>query len=602
MTDQSRSEKYLFMHSLKLLTPFLALGAMSYAQNAKLSPDLQALDPNSQVKVIVQYNHVPTPADHQRICGGQCTMGNQLGIVAGGSYSMPGSAVANAAKDASVTHISIDHAIQAHLDYATAATNATIAHTLGATGVGVGVAVIDSGIASNSDFGNRVVLTMDFTGGNGQDAYGHGTHVAGIIGGNGANSHCSTCTRDIAGMAPGVNLLNLRVLDQSGLSSDSTVIQAIDYAISLKKTYNIRVINLSVGRPIFESYTVDPLCQAVEAAWKAGIVVVVAAGNDGRLNFVGNKGYGTINSPGNDPYSLTVGSMKTEDTYDRADDQLASYSSKGPSLYDNVAKPDLVAPGNQIVSVLASSSATLPTLVPGNIVNTNYYNAKGTTAKSPYYMALSGTSMAAAVTSGAVADLLQVQPNLTPDQVKARLMLTAYKSFPYSSVAYDATTGQSYTDYYDAFSRGAGYLDLAAAIQSSAVANGSALSPTVQTIPLFHTLTLQGNLLSAWNLSGMFGSFTPTNVWGSSDLGLGNSVITPEASIVSLVASVTSSPAATSAAWGTSSAWATSAAWGTSAAWATSAVWGTSILAASSTTAATSAVWATSNPVLVGEK
>ena len=84
MTDQSRSEKNLFMHSLKLLTPFLALGAMSYAQNAKLSPDLQALDPNSQVKVIVQYNHVPTPADHQRICGGQCMMGNHLGVVAGG--------------------------------------------------------------------------------------------------------------------------------------------------------------------------------------------------------------------------------------------------------------------------------------------------------------------------------------------------------------------------------------------------------------------------------------------------------------------------------------------------------------------------------------
>ena len=123
---------------------------------------------------------------------------------------------------------------------------------------------------------------MDFTGGNGKDAFGHGTHVAGIIGGNGANSHCATCTRDSAGMAPGVNLLNFRVLDQYGCDHDSTVIQAIDYAISLKDTYNIRVINLSLGRPVFESYTVDPLCQAVEAAWKAGIVVVVAAGNDGR--------------------------------------------------------------------------------------------------------------------------------------------------------------------------------------------------------------------------------------------------------------------------------------------------------------------------------
>ena len=121
-----------------------------------------------------------------------------------------------------------------------------------------------------------------------------------------------------------------------------------------------------MGRGVFESYKQDPLCQAVESAWKSGIVVVVAAGNDGRDNSVGQNGYGTINAPANDPYALTVGAMKAMDTYTRTDDLVASYSSKGPSLFDNVVKPDIVAPGNGIVSLLASTSSTLASgLSPG---------------------------------------------------------------------------------------------------------------------------------------------------------------------------------------------------------------------------------------------
>ena len=133
-----------------------------------------------------------------------------------------------------------------------------------------------------------------------------------------------------SGIAPGANLLNFRVLDANGNGSDSSVIAAIEQAIALKNKYNIRVINLSLGRPVFESYTQDPLCQAVEAAWKAGIVVVVAAGNDGRDNSFGNEGYGTIMAPGNDPYVITVGAMRSMGTPSRTDDLVASYSSKGP--------------------------------------------------------------------------------------------------------------------------------------------------------------------------------------------------------------------------------------------------------------------------------
>src|SRR5205814_2881981 len=132
--------------------------------------------------------------------------------------------------------------------------------------------------------------------------------------------------------------INLRVLDQNGAGTDSSVIEAIQTAISLKSTYNIRVINLSLGRQVYESYTVDPLCQAVEAAWNAGIVVLAAAGNQGRNDSASTEGYGTISAPGNDPYASTAGARKTANTPTLIDDTSAIYSAKGPTSYDYVVK------------------------------------------------------------------------------------------------------------------------------------------------------------------------------------------------------------------------------------------------------------------------
>ena len=165
--------------------------------------------------------------------------------------------------------------------------------------------------------------------------------MAGIVAGNGANSTGSQYTHTFLGIAPNANLIDLRVLDQNGNGTDSAVIAAIQQAIALKDQYNIRVINLSLGRPVFESYFRDPLCQAVEAAWRAGIVVV-AAGNDGRDNSAGTNGYGTINSPANDPYVITVGAMKSMGTPQRDDDLMASYSAKGPTMIDHIVKPDIL--------------------------------------------------------------------------------------------------------------------------------------------------------------------------------------------------------------------------------------------------------------------
>src|SRR5262249_36526144 len=154
----------------------------------------------------------------------------------------------------------------------------------------------------------------------------------------------------------------------------------------------------------FESYTQDPVCQAVEAAWQAGIVVVVAAGNSGRDDTLGTDGYATINAPANDPNVITVGATKTNGTASRGDETVASYSSKGPTLLDHVVKPDLVAPGNRIVS-LASPGSTLTGSLTGLNIQpiTTCILGICTTGKSGKYVRLSGTSMATPIVAGAAA-------------------------------------------------------------------------------------------------------------------------------------------------------------------------------------------------------
>src|SRR5262249_22414185 len=264
----------------------------------------------------------------------------------------------------------------------------------GYTGNNIGVAVIDSGIRTNHpdlahDGYSRVVYSQSFIAGlDASDQYGHGTHVAGIIGGNGYGSNgYMQC------VASRVNLINLRVLDANGAGTDSAVVAAIQRAIQLKGQYNIRIINLSLGRRISESYTLDPICQAVEQAWKAGIVVVVAAGKYGQDNTMQTNGYCTITATGNDPYVITVVAVNNHGTDPTNDDSMTSFSSKGPSLLDHVIKPDLVAPGNRMVS-LNSPGSTLDRSYPANEVAPSLYGSCSNTA---YYFRLSGTSMASPV-------------------------------------------------------------------------------------------------------------------------------------------------------------------------------------------------------------
>src|SRR6202007_2370011 len=324
--------------------------------------------------------------------------------------------------DPDVAYISPDRPVQSHLNNTTAAVKAPVAWSQGLDGPGITLALIDSGIHDSDDLKDakghsRILYNQDFIGGGPDDQYGHGTHIAGILGGSGKDSICTKCTVTYRGVAPGISFVNLRALDKNGRGTDTSVINAIPAAIQLKNTYNIRVINLSLGRPVYESYTQDPLCQAVEQAWNAGIVVVVAAGNNGRTNYSVLNGYGTITAPGNDPRVITVGAMNTKGTPDRSDDVMTSYSSKGPTAIDHIVKPDLVAPGNRVVSL--QTGGYLQKNYPGNRATLSYYQTTNSTNTSDKYFILSGTSMAAAVVSGGAALVIQKNPTFTPDQVKA---------------------------------------------------------------------------------------------------------------------------------------------------------------------------------------
>ena len=321
--------------------------------------------------------------------------------------------------DAAVDHLSGDLPVKPSMSVSTQAIAADqvragtsgllgIGGIPGVTGQGIGVAVVDSGISAHKALANRIVANVSFVSGDPSvaDAYGHGTHIAGII--TGAASAASGVTAlYTGGIAPAANLVNVRVLGADGTGLTSDVIAGIEWAVANKAKYNIRVINLSLGHPVVESFTTDPLCEAVADAVQAGIVVVAAAGNSGK-SADGHVVLGSIVSPGNSPLALTVGALNTFGTVKRTDDAVTSYSSRGPTRFDLAVKPDVAAPGNKIVSLQANGSY-LPTFYPALHVAGNATNA---------YMTLSGSSMAAPMVSGGVALLLQGTPGLSPAQVK----------------------------------------------------------------------------------------------------------------------------------------------------------------------------------------
>jgi len=329
------------------------------------------------------------------------------------------------ANDSSVAHLSTDTPVMGDMVIANTVTGAPTVWTgtggggllgsllggiPGYNGTGITVAVIDSGIAPHSALGTRVIGRVNMVSWENApsgDAFGHGTHIAGSVAGRVTYSYG-------AGSAPGVRLVDVRVLGSNGMGLTSDVIAGIDWAIANKSRFGIRVITLALGHPVFEPAATDPLVKAAERAVAAGIVVVASAGNYGRTSN-GAPVLGAITAPGNSPAVITVGALETNGTKDRRDDRVADYSSRGPTRFDFAVKPDLVAPGSRVVSLEAA----------GSYLSRNYsqwhIGGSGTNA----YMRLSGTSMATGVVAGGAALLLDAYPTMTPAQVKAALQLGA---------------------------------------------------------------------------------------------------------------------------------------------------------------------------------
>ena len=276
---------------------------------------------------------------------------------------------------------------------------ATVRETLGlpaasGEGAGVTVAVVDTGVLPVPDLAGRLT-TVDVSGAGDGDGYGHGTFVAGLVAGDGAASEGR-----YAGVAPGASVLSVRVADDDGSTDLLTVLRGLHVAHAA----GADVVNLSLSSYSPLPYQLDPLTLALEAMWDSGAVVVVPAGNDG-------PDAGTVTSPGVHPRLLTVGALDEQGTGGRGDDVVADFSARGPAPQD-VAKPELVAPGRSVVSLRA----------PGSVIDGTH---GAVAAVGEHYFKGSGTSFSTAVTSGAAAVLL-AERDLTPDQVKALLTGTAY--------------------------------------------------------------------------------------------------------------------------------------------------------------------------------
>ncbi len=583
-----------------------AAGSLLHASTLSSEPAMmnstthESVVTGNRVRLIVKTTGTLTDAQKSTLTKLGCDVYRNLPIIGSVALSAPMSNVDKLSALPFVVHVSEDAVAHKTDAFTVGSSVAGPAFTqLGLTGYGIGIAVIDSGITAVPDnqqvpagiklspgiSSNRIVASMSFIqntsapapgpapapapgASSTNDQCGHGTHVAGIIAGDGTSSYGPGYSQTFFGIARFTNLVNLRVLDQNGAGSVSNVVAAIQWAVTNKAKYNIRIINLSLGQPVTQSYTTDPLCQACEAAWNQGLFVVCAAGNAGRLNSTSTAGapnegwgtaYGSIESPGNDPLVLTVGATKSIDGI-RADDRIATYSSRGPTVGDCVIKPDLVAPGNEVISDL-SPGCTLQTLYAStnSVPMSTYQSNANPHAVSTNYFILSGTSMSAPVISGAAALLLQANPNLTPDTLKARLM-TSCDPITFA----DGTT--------DVCTFGAGYVDILSALASTVVATQPARSPSVYVDSTGVVRVKMDNALwgsgATQNPDGSWTIAANATIWGT---GL--------TQVVNLYGQnalwgSTSGVGSSNALWGSTALSSTNALWGSQALWGSNALWG----------------------------
>ena len=439
-------KRRLFLISFCLLFASSLFGADNRKLDNKIKERITKGRKTEKVRVIVQRFTPASKADFDDVRGKGGKVGRELKRLRAYVAEMTLDQIEKMSDNPNVKNISLDEPVRAHAGEFNVASGAALAtQTYGVTGAGIGVAIVDSGIASHPDLQN-VVKSVDFVDparNGGYDGFGHGTHVAGIVGGSGSSSGGT-----YKGAAPGVKLVDLRVLNDNGGGYTSDVMAAIEWAVDNRNNpgnngqpMNIRVINLSLGHRPYESTATDPLTVMSRYAVQNGVVVVAAAGNYGK-DVNGNTTYGGITSPGNERSVITVGAMTTWGTDSRSDDTVATYSSRGPTVIEGLMKPDVVAPGSQVVAALSPNSAIA--------------NAYPQLKVGSSYLKLSGTSMAAPVVSGAVAMMLQQNPSMTPNAVKAALMFTAEQRTELP------------------VARGAGYVNIAGAVNLAANINTAA--------------------------------------------------------------------------------------------------------------------------------
>jgi serine protease AprX len=503
------------------LTPRAAAAPKQTAtpRNSKLAPEFDnaAASPNDFVRVIIQTKGRPSAAHENAINAKGGAKGRTFDSLDAMTAVVPKGALADLAARDDVAYVSPDRPTRGELALTSETTGAALAQAglsgmPGVTGKGVGIAVVDSGIsASHPDFQknnkSRIVASVNFTGGDGilpgdgQDRFGHGTGVASVAAGNGSAS--AGYSASYAGIAPEANLIDLKVLGENGTGTTSSTIAAIDWAVTNQKRFNIRVMNLSLGTPVRESFHQDPLCKAVERAVLSGIVVVAAAGNNGHTDtIVGYKDngdpiyqpvFGAIDSPGNSPYAITVGASDSRGTARRSDDAMAQFSSKGPTMIDRLPKPDLVAPGRAIVAAMSQENPNTAAERPDRVVQPTVVGA----LQNAYYTYY-GTSFSAPVVSGTVALMLEANKSLTPSLVKATLVRTA-NALPDSLFKNRAE---------NLLTQGAGVVNAAAAVEMARAfvpnadklrAGQQVFSPNVTLSSLNHTLTIGGERVAAAN-------------------------------------------------------------------------------------------------------
>jgi len=485
------------------------------------------------------------------------------------------------ARDSDVDSVSIDADVTSTdaADQTTAPPDSTLVETLGLddvafTGKDIGIAVIDSGLERNHDLDRSRDEVYDFTASGRKvkafDDYGHGTHVAGLISGTGELSKTKVLLvqsngsskwvdkRLYRGVAPDARIVSLKVLDASGSGQTSHVIEAIEFAIANRKQLGIDIINLSLGHPVYEPPATDPLVRVVEKAAQAGIVVIAAAGNYGVNPQTGGVGYAGITSPGNAPSAITVGALNTRNTVSRLDDEVAAYSSRGPTWYSGGAKPDIVAPGHALISDAAIDGALYKQLATRRVSTSRNKEAP--------YLRLSGTSMAAAVTSGVVARMLEAHER----RFHRSLPSNAVKAF----LEYSAFTVANA----DALTQGAGALNGAGAVALATSADPSTPSGA---------WWLADGVEPATSIDGVTLPWSQSILWGTTIVG-GTSVY------YNLPAWSQSILWGTGNLSGNSILWGTNVVWDNPSTWASAIVWGHNLL---QTTDGTSILWGTANHV-----